>query len=209
LKIILLFSFLFILSCGNLKSGKIVKIRSSDTIRSLSEEFGVPQWVIQASNTGGELKEGDLVFIPLNWGILGDGVRNPLVYSNSAGFIWPVPKSKKISSNFGNRGKKKHYGIDIPGNIGDEILAVDDGVVVYSGNEFNGYGNVTIISHRNGFFSMYAHNNANYTQKGDRVNKGDIIAELGNTGRSTGPHLHFEIRRESTPINPVFLLTEN
>lgn len=104
---------------------------------------------------------------------------------------------------------KKHDGIDIPARSGSHILAVNDGVVVYSGNGFGGYGNVLILSHRYGFFSLYAHNKVNYAKKGETVHKGQVIAQVGSTGKSTGPHLHFEIRRDGRALNPKFIITKN
>ena len=79
-------------------------------------------------------------------------------------------------------------------------------MVIYSGNDLGGYGNLTVISHKGGLFSIYAHARKNYTKKGDKVFRGQVIAEVGETGRTTGPHLHFEVRYDSKALDPLKFL---
>lgn len=117
-------------------------------------------------------------------------------------FLWPVPKHSKISSLYGKRNGRNHDGIDIPAPTGTKIIAAQEGVVVYSGNKLRGYGNLTIISHGE-YLSVYAHAKKNLKRKGDKVQKGEMIALVGSTGRSSGPHLHFEIRKKNKPIDPL------
>jgi murein DD-endopeptidase MepM/ murein hydrolase activator NlpD len=113
-----------------------------------------------------------------------------------------------ISSTFGRRtdpftGKKKyHKGIDFVGKRGSEVLAVAMGVVTHSGR-MSGYGNVVEIRHADGYITRYAHNQENLVKEGDRVEKGEPIAMLGSTGRSSGPHVHFEVRRNGKIVNPA------
>jgi murein DD-endopeptidase MepM/ murein hydrolase activator NlpD len=209
MKVFSLILIFCLISCGSFKSGKYVKLRPEDTLESIAVEFKVPNWIIQASNQGKNFKPGDWVFVPLNRGIMGDGYSSPFMNYSGGEFIWPVPSTKKVSSKFGKRWGKKHDGIDIPARSGSHILAVNDGVVVYSGNGFGGYGNVMILSHRYGFFSLYAHNKMNYSKKGETVHKGQVIAQVGSTGKSTGPHLHFEIRRDGRALNPKFIISKN
>ena len=102
-----------------------------------------------------------------------------------------------------------HEGVDIPGKIGSNIVAASDGVVVYSGHEIGGYGNITVLAHKNGFFTVYAHAKLNLTKEGQRIYKGQVIAQIGMTGRSTGPHLHFEIRKNGESIDPQNYLATN
>ncbi len=199
----------FLVSCASVKSGKYITVKEKDTLESLSETFDVPTWLIKASNTNAKIKPGQKIFIPLNWGILGDGLQSSIRSLGAKDYIWPVPNSKNISSQFGHRWGKSHEGIDIPARTGSHILAVSDGVVVYSGNDLTGYGNIIVIGHRYGIFSVYAHCNKNYVSHGDRVHRGQVIGEVGNTGRSTGPHLHFEVRRNGRAMNPLFVVQNN
>ena len=118
-------------------------------------------------------------------------------------FIWPSNGS--ISSNFGPRNGRIHQGIDIRANKGKTILAAEDGVITFSGRK-RGFGRVVIIKHKHNFKTLYAHNKANKIKKGDFVKKGQQIAVMGSTGRSTGVHLHFEVHRDNKVVNPISLL---
>ena len=115
------------------------------------------------------------------------------------------PCNGNLSSRFGTRGSRQHRGIDITGKEDTPIYAADGGTVTYAGWDNSGYGNVIKIDHKNGYTSLYAHCNGLYVKEGDSVAKGDIIAGLGNTGRSTGPHLHFEVYNTKTrvAVNPL------
>ena len=95
----------------------------------------------------------------------------------------------------------KHFGIDIVNEVSTPIFSIADGLVVFS--DFSkDFGNFLIIDHQNGYLSHYYHNEDLFFNKGDKVLAGDIIAKMGNTGMSSGPHLHFEIWKDGTPINP-------
>ncbi len=113
-----------------------------------------------------------------------------------------MPTSGTLTSSYGRRWNRNHNGIDIGAKTGTPIYAADNGVVVESEYQSNGYGNIIKIDHQNGYVSYYAHCSKLYANVGDVVAKGDLIAAVGNTGRSTGPHLHFEIRCNDTPQNP-------
>jgi murein DD-endopeptidase MepM/ murein hydrolase activator NlpD len=111
------------------------------------------------------------------------------------------------SSGFGKRidpftgRKEQHKGIDIAGKEGSSIHAVADGVVSWSG-ERSGYGNLVEISHGDGYVTRYGHNKRCLVKTGDTVSRGDAIALMGSTGRSTGPHVHIEVLRNGKPVNP-------
>ncbi|MFA7637555.1 MAG: peptidoglycan DD-metalloendopeptidase family protein [Monoglobales bacterium] len=107
-----------------------------------------------------------------------------------------------ITSRFGARWGRKHTGTDICGDVGDPISATDNGIVVTAEYQKNGYGNIVIIDHQNGIQTWYAHLDSISVNVGDVVEKGKIIGKLGNTGYSTGPHLHFEVRENGIPVNP-------
>lgn len=120
--------------------------------------------------------------------------------------IWPTD-NRRITSLFGVRkdpftGKARfHAGIDIAGSVGDEVYAAADGVVVHSGRD-SAEGNNITIDHGNGIRTRYMHLSRLIAQVGDNVEKGDVIGELGSTGRSTGPHLHYEVVLNGEPSDP-------
>ncbi len=115
------------------------------------------------------------------------------------------PAKGYISSSFGTRWGKLHAGMDIAGPVGTAIVASDGGKVIRSG--WGGaYGNLVVIDHQNGFQTYYAHNSRNHVKVGEMVYQGQLIASMGSTGRSTGPHVHFEVRVNGVPKNPILYL---
>ncbi|MFZ5968161.1 MAG: peptidoglycan DD-metalloendopeptidase family protein [Bacillota bacterium] len=124
-----------------------------------------------------------------------------------------MPASGRITSKFGFRkspttGRKQfHSGIDIANSSGTNIYAAGTGIVTFSGWN-SGYGKIVIISHGNGYRSVYAHNKENLVTIGQKVKKGDLIAKMGSTGRSTGPHVHFEIHYNGQQIDPLKVLND-
>lgn len=119
----------------------------------------------------------------------------------------PVKKGW-ISSVFGWRndpvtGKRAfHEGVDFAGRADSDVVAVAAGVVVWSGPRW-GLGNAVEVNHGNGYSTLYAHNEKNLVKVGETVKKGQVLAHLGSTGRSTGPHVHFEVRRNGKAVNPI------
>ena len=120
----------------------------------------------------------------------------------SGGFIWPADNH----SLSGNDYWSGHLAIDIAAGTGARIYAADSGVVVFAGSALGGYGNMVVIDHGNGYQSLYAHLSSVGVSCGQSVLQGQYIASAGNTGYSTGPHLHFEIRYLGGFINPYFVL---
>jgi murein DD-endopeptidase MepM/ murein hydrolase activator NlpD len=116
---------------------------------------------------------------------------------------WPA--EGPVVSAFGHRRSGWHGGIDIKAPLGTPVQAAAPGVVVASGAETR-YGFVVKIEHRGGFTTVYAHNDVNLVEVGDRVDAGDLIALVGNTGRATTYHVHFEVRRDGLAYNPLYLL---
>lgn len=119
------------------------------------------------------------------------------------GFIWPV--RGKITSKFGPRSETFHDGIDIQAPEGSPIRAIEAGEVIYS-DKLRGYGNIVIIRHSGGFVSVYAHNQSNLVREGQRVVRGEVVGEVGSTGRVSAPHLHFEIRKDNVARDPLHYL---
>lgn len=125
--------------------------------------------------------------------------------------IWPV--HGWITSTFGYRRspftgvREMHEGIDIAAPVGTPIGAAADGVVSFSG-PLAGRGNVVLIEHGHGFTTFYGHTSRNVVREGQRVRRGDIVAYVGNTGRSTGPHVHFEVQVNGTAVNPMKYIVE-
>lgn len=200
-----------IFGCSTMQSGHYIQLKRGDTSESLSKEFKVPKWKIEHFNKGKVFSPGKWVFIPLKRGIFAHSENlEPSYFFKNNQFQWPVPSSKRLSSKFGQRWGRKHEGIDIAARKGSSIVAVESGVVIYSGNDLGGYGNLTVIGHSGGIFTIYAHAKKNFTKKGDKVHKGQVIAQVGMTGRTSGPHLHFEVRHNSKAMDPLkFLAFEN
>lgn len=123
--------------------------------------------------------------------------------------LWPA--AGRFTSGFGNRkdpfgkGIRFHQGIDIANSPGTDIKAAGKGTVTFAGNK-GGYGKVIIIDHGNEYNTLYGHNQKLLVNVGDKVEKGQVIANMGSTGRSTGAHLHFEIHKNGNPINPLDIL---
>lgn len=120
-------------------------------------------------------------------------------------FIWPVEGG--VVSSFGPRGETHHDGIDIAAPVGTPVRAARGGRVLYS-EELRGYGNLLIIDHGAGYATVYAHNRANIVPSGTVVRQGDVVAEVGDSGDSTQPNLHFEVRKDNVARNPVYFLPE-
>lgn len=127
------------------------------------------------------------------------GNKNPIV--DGVPFL-QRPSGGIITSNYGARWGEVHHGVDIAANVGDPIGAALDGVVVEAGYN-NIYGNTVIINHGNGIETVYGHSSKLLVKVGDEIKKGQTIALAGSTGRSTGPHIHFELRNHGVTINPI------
>jgi murein DD-endopeptidase MepM/ murein hydrolase activator NlpD len=121
----------------------------------------------------------------------------------NAVFMWPV--NGTLSSSFGPRGQSFHDGIDIAAAPGTQVTAAREGIVIYS-DTLRGYGNVVIVEHGGGYATVYAHNEENLVRAGDRVRQGQGIARLGSSGRTSGPNLHFEVRKNNIARNPIYFL---
>ena len=120
-------------------------------------------------------------------------------------FIWPV-KGGILTSRYGIRNGRKHEGIDIGAKTGTPIRAASGGTVMFSGPGPTGYGLMVIVKHSENLMTVYSHNSKNYVRKNMKVKQGQMLAAVGSTGRSTGPHLHFEVRNDARPMDPLSYL---
>lgn len=125
----------------------------------------------------------------------------PPVSNYEGGYRWPLDAGV-VSSEFGGRWGKKHEGMDLAADAGVPVRAVAEGVVIYAGSGLTGYGNVIILRHDDRRTTLYAHNQSLSVAERARVASGQQVALLGSTGRSTGPHVHFEFRDGERAINP-------
>lgn len=198
--------------------GVYVKVRAGESISHLATRYGIKASEIQEANQIGDprtIREGQTLFLPgadpvvvkrsvrrdrgefqqASRGLIGDLGR-----AVGKNFIWPT--AGKISSSFGQRDGRQHHGVDIPRPKGSPIHAAKGGVVIAAG--WNGdYGKTVDISHGNGVVTRYAHCSKITVKRGDKVEKGELIGHVGDTGRASGPHLHYEVRIGGRPVNPT------
>lgn len=113
---------------------------------------------------------------------------------------WPLRGI--LYARFGKKGKDLHDGIDLAAPVGTPVKAAQAGTIVYAGDQ-KGYGLIAIISHENGLVTLYAHNHDLRVKTGQKVQSGQVIATVGESGRTTGPHLHFEVRKDGVPVDPL------
>jgi lipoprotein NlpD len=130
----------------------------------------------------------------------------PKVATFHGRFIWPVRGT--VTSPFGVRDGIKHSGLDISAPEGSPVVAAAGGEVVYAGN-LRGYGRILILKHNHKYTTVYAHLRSRHVQMHETVRQGQVIATVGNSGRSSGPHLHFEVRAFNISRNPMFYLPKD
>lgn len=119
-------------------------------------------------------------------------------------FVWPV--DGQVSSSFGQRGRRPHEGIDIRAPRGTLVRASEAGRVIHSGGGLGAYGRVVIIKHAGRYSTVYAHQDTLRVKKGQFIEKGDVLGTVGTSGNASGPHLHFEVRRDRVPDDPLAYL---
>jgi murein DD-endopeptidase MepM/ murein hydrolase activator NlpD len=162
---------------------------------------GAPGPVPGAPKTGGPKRGGTTP--PSTPGTSPSLTGVPEHYAGS--LRWPLD-AYIVSSEYGERWGKVHKGMDMAADSGEPVYAIAAGEVIYAGDGLRGYGNVVILRHDRKTSSLYAHNSELKVKQGDQVAQGTLIALLGSTGHSTGPHVHFEIRDGDTAVNPRTVL---
>ncbi len=208
-----------LVACGG---GVYHQVRPGDTLYRIGKAYGVPAEKLARINQihdPARIYVGQKVFIPeANRELPVDIITpknaagpevarvhpEPDPPPNTLAFHWPV-NGGRLASGFGSRGASFHDGIDISAPVGTPVSAADHGVVIYS-DVLRGYGNVIIVRHSQGFATVYAHNHRNLVRAEDRVRRGQVIAYVGDSGRTSGPNLHFEVRHNNVARDPMRFL---
>jgi murein DD-endopeptidase MepM/ murein hydrolase activator NlpD len=193
-------------------------VKKGETIYRIARTYGVePRDLMEVNDLADPrlLQPGMEIFVPgalrpldvppLPPGVVPEPepVPSPAPAPRDATLRWPL--HGVLYSRFGVRQGQRHDGIDISAPEGTPVLAAGGGVVVYTGRQ-SGYGAIVIVKHDGGLVTLYAHNSAVLVKEGERVEAGTPIARVGQSGRTTGPHLHFEVRDGTRPRNPLFYL---
>lgn len=184
------------------KAGIATASRSKELVRQTSLENLKIEASLESLETMLEVKEKELEsFI--------EEIDKRFKYLDSVPDRWPA--SGRLTSRYGNRrdpfgrGTRFHKGIDLANSYGSNIRAAASGIVTYSASR-SGYGRTIVIKHNSQYETLYAHNSRNLVRVGDRVEKGQVIAKMGTSGRATGCHLHFEVHKDGKTMNPLSIL---
>jgi len=215
--LLLVLPFLFACSSGQQvhpRYGVYHVVKRHETLWRICKTYGVDMEYVAKVNgirDPSRIRVGQRIFIPGATKVL--QVKIPIEdltpsrrtkRGEMPRFLWPL--KGKVVRKFSRKRDKRHDGIDIAAPLGTPIRAAASGRVVYSDDKLSGYGKVVIIEHSGNFYTIYAHNLINLAKEGQWVKQGEIIAKVGMSGNAEGPHLHFEIRRGSKPLDPMKLL---
>jgi murein DD-endopeptidase MepM/ murein hydrolase activator NlpD len=196
-------------------------VKAGETPATIAKEAGIPVEDVLEINglrRGQALEPGRLIFVlaaPAQTGTPAEGSSAveeappetgepalPSAAPGTARLRWPLARPV-LTSLFGKRWGRDHEGIDMQAPSGTPVLAAADGEVIYAGNQVRGYGNMVVLRHASDMLTVYAHNSLLLVHTGDRIVAGRAIARVGDTGRSTAPHLHFEVRLGQVPQDPL------
>ncbi len=197
------------------RAGEVVhEVKRGENLYRIARHYGVPVERVVRANRIRDVRRvmpGMRLRIPgAKRGVAQTALRPPTTTAarraraSGLAFQWPVRGT--LTSQFGRRWGRQHEGIDLANRTGTPVRAAEHGKVIYSGSGLGAYGNVVILRHRDGWETVYAHNRKNRVRKGARVERGQVIAELGASGNATGPHLHFEIRHDDRARDPLKFL---
>jgi murein DD-endopeptidase MepM/ murein hydrolase activator NlpD len=184
-------------------------VRPGETLWRISRGYGTTVEAIAQANGISDVTRigaGQRLWIPTD-GVArpakpaGFGAIDPRGRTAANSLIWPL--AGRITSGFGMRDGAHHDGLDIKAPEGTAVRAAEAGRVVHSGNSLSGYGNMIILKHAGSLATVYAHNRRNLVRVGEFVEKGAVIAEVGRTGNASTPHVHFEVRRNGSPMDPL------
>jgi murein DD-endopeptidase MepM/ murein hydrolase activator NlpD len=185
-------------------------VRPGETLAAIGRSYGISWQTLARANQLADphrIEVGQTIWIPSQAASERDGVA-PLAISSryipDRRLQWP--SDGVLSSGFGLRGRQLHGGIDISGERGTPIVAAADGVVLFSGRGPDGYGQVVMVDHGQGLVTFYAHNERNVVRQRERVRRGQTVALMGDTGRASGTHLHFEVHHHGRLVDPLHWL---
>lgn len=191
-------------------------VKQGDSLKSISKKYGYTEDEVAQINDlyDGQLLVGRRIFFPAKkfkslyiTETKSNKEKKVKQSQNTKGqvaFIWPV-NGGIVTSRMGMRRGRPHDGIDISIKTGSPVYAVADGKVIFA-RRFAGYGNLVVIKHEKDYFTAYAHAENIVVTTGKKVKQGQQIATAGSTGHSTGPHVHFEVRKKTQPIDPLSVL---
>ncbi|MFW5897409.1 MAG: peptidoglycan DD-metalloendopeptidase family protein [Halanaerobium sp.] len=177
--------------------GILYRVSPGESLDSIARKFDLKAETIMKDNS---LKDTSSLKIDQN--LILRGAKPEFSYQDRLDQKFMYPINTRITSYYGPRWGRMHEGLDFAAPMGSPIRAVSSGRVVYSGWA-TGYGYVVIIQHQKGLRTLYAHNSKLLVREGESVGKGEVVARSGNTGNSTGPHLHFEVQVNGRPENPL------
>jgi len=204
------------LACG--PAGLRHRVERGENLYRIGKAYGVaPQTLARLNGIKdpSRIEVGQVIVIPHARRVLPVGVITPErarddrptareLPRGPSPFVWPV-EGGVLSSPFGLRGETHHDGIDISSPEGTPVRAARGGRVLYS-DQLRGYGNLLIVGHDDNYATVYAHIQENRIQAGTEVRQGEVIGKVGRTGKTSGPNLHFEIRKDNVARNPLFYL---
>ena len=199
------------------KKGVYHVVERHQTLYRICKTYGIAINEVSSFNgitDPGKIQTGQRIFIPgakmvlkveiVIDDVVAEPVRGEKVGYNKLDFFWPV--NGKLGNGFEGAENRRHQGIDISSPLGTPVKSSNAGTVIYAGNTIKGYGNLIILRHPEEFVTVYAHNHINMVEEGAWVERGQIIGKVGQTGRASGPHLHFEIRKNNKAVDPLIFL---
>ncbi|MBV6494138.1 MAG: hypothetical protein LDLANPLL_02164 [Turneriella sp.] len=189
------------------RAGIFIKLKAKKSLNDIAKKFKLSAEKIKLANglSSNTLSKGDEIFLP------GAKPLPKIHYVKQKVFSWPIKAKYRLTSPFGWRihpltnHKAFHSGIDIGAMMKTPIHAAADGIVAFAGNA-GSYGNMVLLRHKNGLFTVYGHASKLIAKKGQFVKRGQKIALVGSTGASTGPHLHFEVKSTEKHLSPFAAL---
>lgn len=199
----------------SVRSQTIHTVAPGETLWRISKRYGTSVDAIMAANGIKDVRSvatGARLIVPVTTSVATGRRSEPRTYASrdprgrtrEPEFAWPV--RGEIMSGFGKRHGDRHDGIDIRAGSGTVVRAAESGRVIHADASLSGYGKMIVIKHAGRLSSVYAHNRKILVEVGQFVEKGEPIAEVGETGNATTPHLHFEIRSDGSPRNPLDFL---